>query len=50
MSIKEEGYQCNYCGGWVLRNAFGFWCQKCQRYYKRALLKNKLVKHWWKND
>ena len=44
---KEKEYYCYHCKGWVLRNAFGFWCQECQRYYKKAWLKNKLIKHWW---
>ena len=47
---KEKEYYCYHCKGWVLRNAFGFWCQECQRYYKKAWLKNKLIKHWWGNE
>jgi len=47
--INNEHNKCNNCSGWMLRNAFGFWCNQCQRYYKAAIDKHGVsFKHFWK--
>ncbi len=47
--INNEHNKCNNCNGWMLRNAFGFWCNNCQRYYKAAIDKQGVsFKHFWK--
>lgn len=37
MEKTMQGYRCLYCNqGRVIKNKFGYWCNDCQRYYKKV--------------
>ena len=44
---RMKDYKCLKCDNYMLKNSFGFWCNSCQKYFKKAKLHGIVIK-WTK--